>query len=404
MSTRGTVLFVDDESKILRSLRRSFFQAEFDCRFSESALDALTIIESEPIDILVTDIRMPHMDGLQLLKIVRDKHPAINRIVLSGFVEQKAVMSALNSGLASTYFAKPWEDKVLYDRLVHILGVRSSLKDRRLLNMLGRLESFPTFPGIYMDFIEAVEQERAISEITQIIERDVTASAKILKVANSAFFGAQKVNSLSKAVVKIGLLPVKNVILTLSIISNMKWKAVQVAQLEEIFLHSFLVNRYVGRFYRMQFGSEMPPRFSSLGIVHDIGKIILLQYLPDQYERILLHMRTKHPDFYTAEIALGFEGRTHSEIGAYFIDHWNLPELFVETSLFHHRPEETQEDYRDIMRLLNFTDRFVHYVTETPAAVSPDFDAFDCADFAPTSLLELSFQVRKDMLEREFFW
>jgi len=401
---KGKVLFVDDEARILRSLRRSFFQAEFESFYSESALEALNILQNEDIDILVTDIRMPVMDGLQLLKIVRDKYPSIDRIVLSGFVEQKSVMSALNSGLASTYFAKPWEDEVLYERLMHVLSVRGSLMDKRLLDVLGRIESFPTFPGIYIDFIEAVEQERSIAEITQIIERDVMASAKILKVANSAFFGAQKVNSLNKAIVKIGLLPVKNIVLTLSIISNMTWQPAQVQELEEIFLHSFLVNRYVHMFYRLRFNTEMPVHYSSLGIVHDIGKIIMLQYLPQQYSRVQQVMQRSGAGFHDAELALGQQGRTHAEIGAFFTDTWNLPDLFVETALFHHTPEETQPDYRDILRLLHFTDAYIHRVTETPATAVVSFDGFDCEDFATDKLLDLSLQVRKDMLEKEFFW
>ena len=127
----GKVLFVDDEISILNSLQRRFFMADFEVLTANNANDGLKIIEKENIDILVTDYRLPKMDGIELLKIVKKKYPTVSRVILSGFVERAAVISSLTKGLTTTYIAKPWEDVVLEERINHILQTQVTTINRR---------------------------------------------------------------------------------------------------------------------------------------------------------------------------------------------------------------------------------------------------------------------------------
>lgn len=95
--TRRRILFVDDEPMILRGLNAMLRRERrrWDMSFATSGAEALTLIDLGPFDVIVTDMRMPEMDGAELLSAVRDRHPETVRIVLSGFSETQASLRAI---------------------------------------------------------------------------------------------------------------------------------------------------------------------------------------------------------------------------------------------------------------------------------------------------------------------
>ena len=106
---RNVVLFVDDEQHILNAIRRATLEESFDTVFAGSGATALQALEQQEISVIVTDMRMPVMDGLTLLKIVREKYPSIVRIVLSGYTQLSQVLSSINQGEIFQFIAKPWQ-------------------------------------------------------------------------------------------------------------------------------------------------------------------------------------------------------------------------------------------------------------------------------------------------------
>ena len=106
---RNVVLFVDDEQHILNAIRRATLDESFDTVFAGSGATALQALEQQEISVIVTDMRMPVMDGLTLLKIVREKYPSIVRIVLSGYTQLSQVLSSINQGEIFQFIPKPWQ-------------------------------------------------------------------------------------------------------------------------------------------------------------------------------------------------------------------------------------------------------------------------------------------------------
>ena len=104
-----TVLFVDDEENILRSIRRAVMDEEYISYFANSGAEALKIMEEKEINVIVTDMKMPGMDGLQLLKIVKEKYPNMVKIVLSGFTQLSQVLATVNQADIFNFIAKPWD-------------------------------------------------------------------------------------------------------------------------------------------------------------------------------------------------------------------------------------------------------------------------------------------------------
>ncbi len=104
-----TVLFVDDEEKLLNSLRRGLFDEPYHTLFANSGKKALEILEHNEVHVLVTDMRMPEMGGLDLLKIVKEQYPRIVRMVLSGYTQVTTLLTAINQGEIYKFVTKPWK-------------------------------------------------------------------------------------------------------------------------------------------------------------------------------------------------------------------------------------------------------------------------------------------------------
>lgn len=105
----ATVLFVDDEENILRSLERGLIDEDYECIFVNSGEKALKVLEEQPISVIVSDMRMPNMDGLELLKIVKEKWPKTVRIVLSGYAQLTQVLATVNQADIFRFILKPWK-------------------------------------------------------------------------------------------------------------------------------------------------------------------------------------------------------------------------------------------------------------------------------------------------------
>lgn len=115
---KRTVLFVDDEINILNSLRRGLIDEDYVCLFASSGIEALDIISKNSVSVIVTDMRMPGMDGLTLLKEVKEKYPKTVRIVLSGYTQLQQILVTINQADIFKFITKPWK---MEDEFKHVI-------------------------------------------------------------------------------------------------------------------------------------------------------------------------------------------------------------------------------------------------------------------------------------------
>ena len=106
---KRTVLFVDDEEKILRSLKRGLLDESYNKLFANSGKEALEILQQKEVHVIVTDMRMPEMTGLELLRGVKKEYPNIVRMVLSGYTQITTLLTAINQGEVYKFITKPWK-------------------------------------------------------------------------------------------------------------------------------------------------------------------------------------------------------------------------------------------------------------------------------------------------------
>lgn len=105
---KNKVLFVDDEINVISAIRRGVADEPYKALFANSAQEALIIMEEQNVDVIVTDMRMPGMDGLTLLKITKEKYPRTVRVVLSGYTQLSQMLATINQGEIFKFITKPW--------------------------------------------------------------------------------------------------------------------------------------------------------------------------------------------------------------------------------------------------------------------------------------------------------
>jgi DNA-binding NtrC family response regulator len=133
------ILLVDDEAPVISALKRALMDEPYDVVGVTSGEEGIAAMAAQQFKVVVSDERMPGMDGAEFLGLVRQYHPAIIRIMLTGHASIEATMRAVNSGEIYRFFTKPWDDTMIK------LAIRSAIEkfdleeeNRRLLKTVKR--------------------------------------------------------------------------------------------------------------------------------------------------------------------------------------------------------------------------------------------------------------------------
>ena len=167
-----TILCVDDEKNILSSLRRLLRPEGYEIQLANSGAEGLDILSRMPIDLVISDMRMPEMNGAQFLEKVYELYPDTVRILLTGYSEISSTIDAINKGSIYKYISKPWEEHDLKLTLRNALVARSIEKERDTLLLITRkqneeLKNFNTnLEGLVKQRTSEVEQTMGMLEVT----------------------------------------------------------------------------------------------------------------------------------------------------------------------------------------------------------------------------------------------
>lgn len=332
-----SILFVDDEPMILAGLQRLLRSQRnvWDMSFAASGAEALAILETKPFDAVVTDMRMPSMDGARLLELVKERYPGTIRIVLSGYFESEAALRAVP--VAHQYLAKPCDPKKLHEAIERSCGFASLLPDAALRRVVGTIGELPTLPRTSALLAEALQKpDIPLSEIGRIVEHDVGMTAKLMQLVNSAFFYLpNQVTTVLRAVSYLGLDTLKQLVLSVELFRTLRPRqAIAGFSMEGLEEHSHLAARIAARLPAAE-------RVIAAGVVasvlHDAGKLVLASRLPHEFELALQASLTQQRPLHVVEREQ--MGTTHAEIGAYLLGLWGLSGAVVDAVCRHHRPE-----------------------------------------------------------------
>ncbi len=335
------LLFVDDEEKLLDGLKRMLrpMRHEWSMTFVTSGEEALKHLEQGPFDVVVSDMRMPGMDGAQLLNEVRRRYPHSVRVVLSGHSDQEMVYQSISA--SHQYLAKPCEVEHMKATILRACALRDLLGSESLRSLVAGLQRIPSRPDLYAEIEKEAESETSsLKTIAAIISKDMGMTAKILQLVNSAYFGLHgTVSAAEQAVNLLGLDTVQALVLTVHVFSRFSTAGSSLFSVDRLWAESMAT----GTLARALAKAEQMPALAvdqafTAGLLHDVGMLVLAANKSDRYHTVLQVAHDRHIAVWEAE-RQEFSA-THAEVGAYLLGLWGLGDPIVEAAAFHHRPSE----------------------------------------------------------------
>ena len=343
------VLFVDDERPVLDGLRSRLHRqaSRWEMAFVESGALAIDAMQQDPYDVIVTDMRMPAMDGAALLKTVGVRWPQTIRIVLSGYADLEQTTRLVP--FAHQYLSKPCQPQQLENVIDRCLLLHDVLHRPELRAIVGRLRKLPSPPKIYAALQAIVADESVtLRDVAKLVQSDAALAARVLQIVNSAFFRlAKRISNVEQAVSYLGFAAIRNLTLSVEVFSS--WGAAPCAglNLEELQLHVHAVAAAASSLARK---TPIADDAMLAGLLHDIGYWVLAQECPQQFSQAVeLAVATGVP-LYQAETQI--IGASHAEIGAYLLGIWGLPHQVVEAVAHHHQPERVSHSDFDVLAAL----------------------------------------------------
>lgn len=358
------VLFVDDEQRILDGLRRTLrpLRDQWEMAFAPGGESALALLDASPFDVIVSDMRMPGLDGAALLNRVRDQYPQVVRIVLTGQTEMNTALRMVP--VAHRFLAKPCDAGVLRVAIERACQLQSLLNDDTIRRNVAAMGDLPSLPRTYDELTWALgDPDASLQKVARIVEQDVGISAKILQLVNSAFFGlSRSMTNIQSAVSFLGVATLKNLVLSVEVFRAFQPKrALRGFSLEALQRHSRLTAHIAVRL-------PLPKHLTDIafvaGMLHDVGKLILAAKFSDRFENTLAEAEKEHCPLYKAEERE--RGFSHAEIGAYLLGLWGLPYNVVEAVAFHHTPNQAAHPELDTVSAIHVADLLAHEIEELP--------------------------------------
>lgn len=335
---KSGILFVDDEPNVLHGLKRMLrgLRDDWDIRTASSASEALAVMAANPADVVVSDMRMPGMDGAELLAEVRRLHPETVRVILSGYADEGSILRTV--GVAHQYLAKPCGRDMLTGTIRRALALRAFLGAPELRRLLAGLTSLPTPPATFLRLIDLLNSPRAsTAQAAEVIADDVALTAEVLKLTNSAYFALPTaVTSPLHAARILGFETLKTLVLRTGIFRHFQGSPALGEIIEHINGHSLMVAHMARRIAELErLGPVQADQAFCAGMLSTVGALVLCDQMPDEFERVKIKART---GLSLTEAERRVFGATQAAVGAYLLGLWGFGDPIVEAVAYHLHP------------------------------------------------------------------
>lgn len=333
------ILFLDDEPQLLSALRRmlSPMRSRWEMHFCTRPSDALSLMHHVPFDAVITDMRMPEMDGATFLTEVNTHFPGVLRVILTGHAEKELLLRSID--VAHLYLSKPCDGASLVMAITHALDMRTYLKSDTLRTLINGLRFLPVLPDRWHHLVEELDLPTgSLKHAADLIEQDPFLLASILHVANSVSLSMDKpVSRALPALQHLGVDIVKPLILKKYLTDTFQGTVIVNHAVDALWERSGQVALYA---YRQARDHHLSPtkcdRVYAAGLLHLIGSAVLIVNYPNEITGI--ERRMAETGRTLSDIENSIFSASGNEVGAYLLGIWSMPSSIVDAVAFSDNP------------------------------------------------------------------
>jgi len=369
------ILVVSNDNEVQSAMQQTFQGSDYEIVTAESGLWALELMEAVDIDLVISDLRIPLMSGIDLLTKVKEKYPNVIRIIMSGITEEAAVFKAILNNIAKFYILKPWGNLRLLEYINQIFETEDILRSKDLLNLISNIEKLPTIQASYQKILNMIERDSDTSAIADEIEKDYAISSKLLQIANSAYYGL-KTGSVKHATIYLGLQNLKSLVYSTAILNTSDSGSSDIqTRIQDLWTHALLTSKLLHYIYEVFLGKKLPETAYSAGLLHNIGTLILINSRLEDYAKVINKAQPKALNLLDVEREAFCV--THQETGGYLVSWWKLPFPIVESALYHHNPLDPKVINQEIVAAVHLAQHYAWILTKQPVVTPLVEEVFD---------------------------
>lgn len=370
------VLLVDDEDSVRNLIGRILESAGYAVSKAVNGQDALDQLQRRRFDLIITDIRMPQMDGIELMKVIQNGN--IPTMVLSAMTTTENVVLARKLGAVDFLVKSSFEKNSFLKRVEKATGKKAAPEKPAVTGVAAAAAAIaaaaaaprpaptapPPVPGPSLTDIEkrlkrvdeikalsfvateivqlASESESSVQELVALITRDHSITSKVLQLSNSAFFRVQRrVRTLDQAVKNIGFTQIRDLAIGVSVIEGFTKGSGHLNRIE-FWKHSIATAVICRRLADMT-KHPVPETAFLAGLLHDLGRVVYDEYFHDEYQPV---MRRAMADGLTLEhLEHDMLGVSHPQLARKMLDRWKLPDAINDAITFHHAPYDAIKNF-----------------------------------------------------------
>ena len=354
------VLFVDDDPAVLAGARRVMhdLRHQWELSSASSGQEAMALFEQGPFDLIISDMQMPGMDGVELLSQVLCRFPSTVRFALSGYADRAILLKSV--GLSHQFLAKPCPSESLKRAISHTLQFKNYLPGAHEQAMVSATETLPVLPETFRAFQKALRVSRAdVESVATVVASDVGLAAKVLHLAGwSSLDFRERARNIRQAVRVLGTELLHGVLFSANAFVAMDTDTACLFPVSAWNQHATAVAAVAVQVARDGGASEEEVQEAgTAGLLHDIGRRILMTAYPATYAGICAAQ--EGVDGAITRVEREVLGVTHAELGAGLMVLWGVPGHVADAIAFHHEPGRCPDQDSIVLRAVCEAERLV---------------------------------------------
>lgn len=334
--TRPHILFVDDEARILSGLRRMLWKMSdsWDMSFALGSDEALAILADRPCQVIVSDFRMPGMDGGKLLRHVRETYPGTARVILSGHTEERNLLRVMIT--VHAYLSKPCQPEEIVNTVERVITTRGRVVTDAIRRHAPLLDEHPRPPSVLRNLLEALDRDDgSLRAVVAETERDPACAAALVHAANRLAGVDHPVATLSDAMAVLPLRSIRSLVLMHDLLAELRRDRRLPA--EWIARHARHAARTASLAHHLAAGRDWGDAAYGTGLMREAGQLVLAACWPREYAGCLDLWAARGGRLVDVEAGTD-PAHTHPIIGAYFLARWGVRIEALEAIVAHEPP------------------------------------------------------------------